>query len=387
MENPKTFNLDVKFNNQFEDLNSGFKKGTCLIAYAGKNRNGSDIPKESFEDALPSLKLIPIVGNFKDGNFGGHDVAINLEGNGVSFVDLTSPIGVVPENHNAQWVDVEDENGNIKKYLQCDVIFWYSRFPEPVKFIENNGFVNQSMEIVVKDGVWDENYTSFKITSMEFEALCLLGTSDDSNINVDPCFEDSKVQFNLNHDEFKLNFSTMLEELKTAYFVEKEVSEIKDEIIKEEFTEEIEEQVQEDTESFEEENVEDSKDENVEDYTAKITELENYIKELESKVDELTEFKMNTLKEQREQQEVELFEKFDMLFSEEDEDYKTIKENKDTFATVEQLEEKIALIYTRKQMQFSMKKADGITRIGSEEQNTGEVSPYGNLFEKHGLTK
>jgi len=155
---PKTFNLSVEFDKKFENIgNSGFKKGVCRIAYAGKNRNYSDISKESFEKALNSLALIPIVGNFKEGNFHGHDVAIELEGNDIAFKTLTTPIGVVPQTYNAEWVDIEDENGNIKKYLQCDVIFWYERNKEAVQFIIDNGYVGQSMEITNISGEWTKD--------------------------------------------------------------------------------------------------------------------------------------------------------------------------------------------------------------------------------------
>ena len=143
-----------------------------------------------------------------------------MEGNNISFKDLTSPIGVVPENHSAEWVDIEDENGNIKKYLQCDVVFWYERHKEPVQFIIDNGYVGQSMEINIHGGSFtDDGY--FKIDEFEFSALCLLGTSeDDPNKDVEPCFEDSQVtisQFALDKDEFKSNFTLMMEELKNAY--------------------------------------------------------------------------------------------------------------------------------------------------------------------------
>src|SRR5690606_5264114 len=118
-------------------------------AYAGKNRNCTDIPKEAFENAMESLKLIPVVGNWipEKNNFGGHDVALEVEGNSLKTVDKTKPYGVVPENCNAEWVDVTDENGNTKRYLECDVILWQERYPEPIQKVIDDG-VNQSMEIM-----------------------------------------------------------------------------------------------------------------------------------------------------------------------------------------------------------------------------------------------
>ncbi len=420
---PKTYNLSVEFGKTFENIgNSGFKKGTCRIAYAGKNRNYSDIPKESFEKALNSLALIPIVGNFKDGNFHGHDVAIQLEGNDISFIDLTSPIGVVPETHNAQWVDVEDENGNVKKYLQADVIFWFSRNPEPVQFIIDNGYVGQSMEIENIFGDWTED-GYFRIDDFQFSALCLLGTDDENPENdVEPCFEESQVtisQFSLNKDEFKSNFSQMMSELKNAY---KENAEEPDTTQTEDFTEEVvEDSTTEETETTEttevemavteteetDDTTEDVAEEEVIDYASIIDGLNLQVQELTIQINtlnetnnnlqtensqlktdnaELSSFKSNILQEQRELQEDELFEKYDQLIDVEDESYKKIKENKSNYS-IEQLKKEIAFIFAEKKINFSSNNNKKIIKLGGDKGNTGEVSPYGNLFEKHLINK
>ena len=46
------------------DLNKSFSSAKILIAYTGRNRNRSDIRKEAFLDALPSIRNIPIVGRY-----------------------------------------------------------------------------------------------------------------------------------------------------------------------------------------------------------------------------------------------------------------------------------------------------------------------------------
>ncbi len=455
---PKNLSFKVEFGKNFENIgNSGFKKGICKIAYADKNRNYFDIPKESFEKALNSLALIPIVGNFKDGNFHGHDVAIELTGNNVSFKDLTSPIGVVPENHNAEWVSVEDENGNIKEYLQCNVVFWYERYKEPVQFIIDNGYVGQSMEICNISGSFTED-GYYKIDEFEFSALCLLGTNDnDPAEDVEPCFENAQVtisEFALNKDEFKSNFTLMMEELKAAYA---ELNTRKEEDNLEDFTNidvpkvekiifelshddirgliwdklnPIDEDgyrqwnywilevfdnyviVQDETEPNDyykipystNENDELELGEKVKIYLMYLTEeekteLENMrseystLKELNANLQseneqlrldnaDLSSFKSQTLESQRTEQETELFAKYDEILDPEDEAYKTIKENKSNF-TIEQLEEKLAVIFARKQFKFSSNKNKNIIKLGGDAGNTGEVSPYGNLFEKH----
>lgn len=108
---------------------------------------------------------------------------------------------------------------------------------------------------------------------------------------------------------------------------------------------------------------------------------ENYSK-LEKDIEQLNEFKSQKLQEERENDENILFSKYDEILDTEDEAYKSIKENKNDF-TIEQLEEKLAVIFARKQIQFSSNKNKDIIKLGGDKGNTGEVSPYGNLFEKH----
>jgi len=209
--------LKVKFNNDFTQLNnSEFVEGTALIAYQGDNRNLSDIIELAFTNAMPSLSLIPIVGNWlpEKQNFGGHDIAIEWQGNTLVLKDKTVPYGVVKENHNAQWVELED-NGVIHKYLQADVVLWAGRYPEQVQKVIDDG-INQSMEISISDFTIKEN-GNFQINSFEYSALCLLGKDIDENgevgvDNVEPCFEQASViinKYNFN-EQFKSQFNNLL---------------------------------------------------------------------------------------------------------------------------------------------------------------------------------
>ena len=97
-------------------------------------------------------------------------------------------------------------------------------------------------------------------------------------------------------------------------------------------------------------------------------------------VEELREFKSQKLQKEREEQEAVLFAHYDEVLDVEDEVYKQIKENKSNFS-IEQLEEKLAVLFARKQLSFSSNK--NIIKLGADDGDTGEVSPYGNLFEKH----
>ena len=42
-------------------LNSSFDKGVLRICYAGKNRNGSYLSKETIEKSIPTLFNCPVV--------------------------------------------------------------------------------------------------------------------------------------------------------------------------------------------------------------------------------------------------------------------------------------------------------------------------------------
>lgn len=209
--------LIVKFNRDFQTINnSEFVQGTALIAYPGDNRNSSDITENAFSDALPSLGLVPVVGHWlsEKQNFGGHDITIEWSGNDLVLKDNTVPYGVVKENHNAEWIEIE-ENGATHKYLSADVVLWYGRYPEPIQKVIDDG-INQSMEINVKSYSTKTN-KNIQINSFEFSALCLLGKEVDEygnkgEENVEPCFESASIvvdKFSMN-DEFKEQFNQLL---------------------------------------------------------------------------------------------------------------------------------------------------------------------------------
>lgn len=209
-------NLKVKFNNDFNKVeNSEFVAGTALIAHTDKNRNYSDIPESAFETAMPSLALVPIVGHWigEKQNFGGHDLTVEISAGQLIFKDNTVPYGVVKENHNAEWVEIE-ENGVMRKYLKVDVILWYGRYPEQVQKVIDTG-VWQSMEINIGEYEEDGNY--IKIKSFEYSALCLLGKDIDvdgkkGEDNVEPCFPNASVTVNkfMASDNFKEQYEKLI---------------------------------------------------------------------------------------------------------------------------------------------------------------------------------
>lgn len=204
-------NFDLEFQD-IKELNSSFALGRVAIAYAGRNRNRSDISVDAFNNAMGSINNIPVVGRFipeaDDGNgdFGSHDITIMQDKDGISIVNATVPYGVVPESANQYWQDIEDDDGNKRPYLFTDIILWKRQYGYDC--IEKKKKFGQSMEINVLDYSVDSDGYSI-IKKFEFEALCILGQAE-------PCFEDASVQLYSAEatSSYKLQFSAMLDELK-----------------------------------------------------------------------------------------------------------------------------------------------------------------------------
>ena len=190
------------------DLNKSFASAKVLIAYTGRNRNYSDIGKQAFIDALPSIKNIPLVGRYdvdKD-DFGGHDIKVINKEDGIDIVNATIPFGVVPESAN-QWFETRIVNGEEKECFFTDVVLWKRQ--HGYEHIAKAGTISESMEIDVSEYMIDQDGYCI-IDKFQFEALCLLGES------VTPCFENACVQMYSNEivSDFKLQFSEMLREFK-----------------------------------------------------------------------------------------------------------------------------------------------------------------------------
>jgi len=198
-------NFQMNFS-QVKPVNKTFKYGQCAIAYAGHNRNNSNISKETFNKALPSLKNVPLVANYsiETNTLGGHDLKIVTDSEGkMQIINATTPFGIVPESAKQWW---EDVNGT--EYLMTEVLLW-NRAPA-TSYILSQGEVGQSMEINLYDG---DSYTvekdgSCTINEFEFAALCAIG--------VEPCFEDACMQIGTDKavSDYTKQFSLMLEDLK-----------------------------------------------------------------------------------------------------------------------------------------------------------------------------
>lgn len=184
--------------------NSSFDKAILRVAYHGGNRNGSFISKETFEKCIPSIYNVPIVANYnrEDDEIGSHDqeVVQGADG-GLRLVNLTQPVGVVPESAHWFWKELDD-NGVKHEYLCVECLLWKRQ--EAYQKIVSDGIVAESMEITIKEGGMKDSF--YHIDDFEFTAFCLLGTAE-------PCFENAALlSFSLG--EFRKELDEMVSELK-----------------------------------------------------------------------------------------------------------------------------------------------------------------------------
>ena len=221
MENKelKSIDMTAKFSN-FQVINKDFTRCRCNVFYTGRNRNYSDITEEALKKfiARKGYANVPVVAHlFKDENgkyrVGGHDSKVILSNEGIEFINECVPFGVIPEDCNPSMDLITERSGEQRQYFSVDIILWTHRYPIMEAAFSDEVYFNQSMELNFDDASYDGDYIVVHDFSMS--ALCLLNRSLDSNENVEPCFESSRVKsFSLDEDKFKQNFELMLDKLK-----------------------------------------------------------------------------------------------------------------------------------------------------------------------------
>lgn len=206
----KDSRLNLVFNSEIRqsaESNSTFDIGVLRIAYWGYSRNNTYISKEAFEAAVPSMYNCPVVCNYnrETDMIGSHDMEVVkcVSGN-MKLVNLTSPVGVVPESAQYTWETVEEENGDVHEYMCVPVLIWKRQ--EAYSHIKDNGITSESMEIKILEGTRKDDGITY-IDKFEFTAFCLLESAE-------PCFESAAVEmFSLS--EFKEQYALMMEDLKS----------------------------------------------------------------------------------------------------------------------------------------------------------------------------
>lgn len=188
------------------EVNSSFDTGVLRIAYAGENLNRSRIDKHTFEKCINSIYNCPIVCNYDrdSDSLGGHDIEVVKDKDGeMHLVNLTVPVGCIPESAKVFWETVTEDDGTEHEYLCAEALLWKRQ--EAYEKIKRDGCTAQSMEITVKDGKLANGI--FEIYDFEFTAFALIG--------VTPCFESAALEFS--GQDFKFQLGEMMREIKENF--------------------------------------------------------------------------------------------------------------------------------------------------------------------------
>lgn len=400
-------------NVQFVEMNDSdfsplVSKCTIKLVYVGQNRNGSYMSKDTLIKMAPTVRACPIVGCYRDEieDFGDHGHVVTIEDGEIKFACKTRPYGFVAPDARVwfqNFIDVDEFGNEIEhEYMMTTGYLWTGQFPESQQVIDEGKGQSVELDEDTLDGHWANDAKSgmdfFIINDAIFSKLCILG--DD----VEPCFEGASITGGVDSNytestEFAHTLYTMIKQLQetigtkeggknmpekpeeleetevTTDFVatsgkteeEESQEETKDsEAKKEEETpseeakpatenavkddkEQEEQQVAE--EKKEEEQTEAKKrecslDESDSDAATSATfALEQENAALKAELESLREFKLQIENEKKDA----LIAKYHMLSDEDKADIITHKEE----YTLEQIDEKLALIYVRKNVDFS----------------------------------
>jgi len=242
----KRFNFEPQLL-EYGEVNSGFARVKLGIMTDEQIANGTHFNKEVINKRINGLNYLPVVMEYKEDkeDAGTHGGKIELSDDGIKFIDTTKPYGVVIAN-TAKWEDVKQKNGETIPYLTCEIYGWIERYPE-LECLYKGNQNNQSMEIKVLEAHFDENTWVYEIDDFEFSALCILGS------DIQPAFDEAKVSTEYSKQDFKANYTEMLNAL-NIYLQNngKEVFSLDEEILEVENTEEFEEIQEEKLENEEE---------------------------------------------------------------------------------------------------------------------------------------
>ena len=170
--------------NDGDVVNPSFHMGSARIFAIDSVANNVKFSQESTMNALPTLKNIPIVALYKDGeqNFGDHEIVRDVDG--IRYG--TYPIGMIPESAE-QWIEeVQTEEGT-KQYLCSDILLW-KRQKKEFQLIKSQGTFSVSMEVGMVDYEFNANKVC-NVNEFYFTAIAVLGNG------VKPAFKEACLNF------------------------------------------------------------------------------------------------------------------------------------------------------------------------------------------------
>ena len=202
--------LNMTYESSLTDLcevNSSFDTGVLRVCYTGQNRNNSYISKEAILKSMKTLYNCPVVCNYdrESDTLGGHDMEIVRDADdSLRLINLTTPVGVIPESAKVWFEDYEEEDGTVHEYLYTEVLLWKRQ--EAYRKIRKDGITAHSMEIRVINGQSVDGV--YHVYDFEFTAFALIG--------VDPCFESSALEL-FAHTNFKQQMAEMMQDIKETF--------------------------------------------------------------------------------------------------------------------------------------------------------------------------
>lgn len=192
------------------------------VMYLGKNRNGSYIDKNTAVQMANSLPGTPIVAVYRKDieDFGDHGHVITIEDGEVKFNCKTVPYGFVAPDAKVwfqKFIDTDEFGNEVEhEYMMTTGYLWTGQFEEVRKVLEEGQPQSMELENSSLEGHWANDSESgmdfFIINDAMFSKLCILG--DD----IEPCFEGASVTSSdfANGVEFTRTLYSMIRELQDA---------------------------------------------------------------------------------------------------------------------------------------------------------------------------
>lgn len=377
-----------------EPFNPNISKCIVKVAYVGENRNGSFLSKETLTEAANSLPSCPIVGLYSEDkeDFRGHGEVLKIDDDGLHFDCETVPYGFISPVDKPWFQTFIDTNEfgeeTEREYLMANGYLWTGAYPEVQKVIDEGQPQSMELDGANTDGHWASNKDGiefFIIDDTIFNKICILG--DD----VEPCYEGANItSVNFTEDSensFAFTVHQMMSELNNLLKseggnmpedidVDETFDEANDNTVTDETAEQVDEEFSEtdDSVSTPSEVVDDTDEvvdetfesnENAEDSEVEETQTDNVVfsKEefaaFQAELDELKAFKQNIERDEKQK----VIDKYHFLS---DDDKKGVIDNIDNYS-LQQIDEKLALIYVNKFVDFST--VDGRPESDNQETN------------------
>lgn len=175
--------------------------------------NGMHFGKEILESKMSEIDFMPIVGAIKivekdDGSIkytlGSHEVELDIVDNELVYKKNTIVLGVaLPNTAKFETIARHDE---VTEYITFEAILFQEKYPQLKSVIDLE--TDASMELDKVEAEYDEDSGWYEVKNFRYLAHCLIG--------VPPAFKLAGVVSQFSLEDFKLEFSDVLEEIKSS---------------------------------------------------------------------------------------------------------------------------------------------------------------------------